>query len=114
MAKLRPHLETTFPQLKGVGTDFAWSAKFALTLTPIPLFGQIGEHIFFIHGYSGHGVTASNLAGKLISEALDGHSERFEIFTELPFYPLPGGRLFRAPLSIVGSWWYIARSILGI
>lgn len=114
IAKLRPHLEKTFPQLKSVGIDFAWSGNFALTLTRIPHFGQIGEHIFFVHGYSGHGVTASHLAGKLISEALDGHSDRFRNFSELPFYPLPGGRLFRVPLSIVGSWWYIVRDKLGI
>ncbi len=114
IAKLRPHLEKTFPRLKGVGIDFAWSGNFALTLTRIPHFGQIGANLFFIHGYSGHGVTAAHLAGKLISEAVDGHPERFRHFSELPFYPLPGGRLFRVPLSVAGSWWYIAHDKLGL
>ncbi len=114
ITRLRPHLEKTFPQLKGVGIDYAWSGNFALTMTRIPHFGQIGDNLFFIHGYSGHGVTASHLAGKLISEVIDGNSERFRHFSELPFYPLPGGRLFRVPLSVVGSWWYIARDKLGL
>ena len=112
--KLRPNLEKTFPELKGVGIDFAWSGNFALTMTRIPHFGQIGESVFFIHGYSGHGVTATHLAGKLIAQAIDGQPEQFRHFSDLPFYPLPGGRLFRVPLSVIGSWWYITRDKLGI
>jgi len=114
IAKLRPHLERIFPQLKGIGIEYAWSGNFALTMTRIPHFGVIDNNIFFIHGYSGHGVTASHLAGKLISEVIDGHAERFNHFSQLPFYSLPGGRLFRIPLSVIGSWWYIARDKLGI
>lgn len=114
ITRLRPHMEKIFPGLKGVGIDYAWSGNFALTMTRIPHFGQIGDNLFFIHGYSGHGVTASHLAGKLISEVIDGNNKRFRHFSELPFYPLPGGRLFRVPLSVVGSWWYIARDKLGL
>lgn len=114
IAKLRPHLEKTFPQLKNIGIEFAWSGNFALTMTRIPHFGQLDEQVFFIHGYSGHGVTATHLAGKLVAEAIAGEPERFERFSSLPFYPLPGGRSFRVPLSVVGSWWYIMRDKLGI
>ena len=114
VAKLRPKLEKVFPALKGVGIDYAWSGNFALTMTRIPHFGQIGDHTYFIHGYSGHGVTASHLAGCLIAEAIDGDPARLGHFSRLPFYPLPGGRLFRVPLSVIGSWWYIARDKLRI
>ncbi|MFT5658073.1 MAG: gamma-glutamylputrescine oxidase [Gammaproteobacteria bacterium] len=112
--KLRSNMEKTFPQLKGIGIDFAWSGNFALTMTRIPHFGQIGDNVFFIHGYSGHGVTATHLAGKLIAQAIDGQPEQFNHFSRLPYFPLPGGRLFRVPLSMIGSWWYIARDKLGI
>ena len=74
----------------------------------------IDDNIFFIHGYSGHGVTASHLVGKLISEVIDGHTEKFNHFNQLPFYPLPGGRWFRIPLVVIGTWWYIARDKPGI
>jgi gamma-glutamylputrescine oxidase len=114
IAKLRPKLTKIFPQLADVDIDFAWSGNFALTMTRIPHFGQIGDSIYFIHGYSGHGVTATHLAGRLISEAIDASPARFRQFSDLPFYPLPGGRLFRVPLSVLGSWWYIARDKFGI
>ena len=114
IARLRPKLVKIFPGLADAEIDFAWSGNFALTLTRIPHFGQIGDSIYFIHGYSGHGVTASHLAGRLISEAIDASPDRFRQFSGLPFYPLPGGRLFRVPLSVLGSWWYIARDKFGI
>lgn len=113
-AKIRPHLEKTFPSLQGVKFDFAWSGNFALTLTRIPQFGQLSNKVYFAHGYSGHGVTCTHLAGKLIAEAVHGDATRFKHFSNLPYYPFPGGRLFRIPLTVMGSWWYIARDKLGI
>lgn len=114
MAKIRPHLENTFPSLKNVKFEFAWSGNFALTLTRIPHFGQLSDKVYFAHGYSGHGVACTHLAGKLIAEAVHGDATRFKHFSSLPYYPFPGGRLFRVPLTVMGSWWYIARDKLGI
>lgn len=114
IAKLRPHLERTFPSLKQVKVEFAWSGNFALTLTRIPHFGRLGSNIYFAHGYSGHGVTCTHLAGKLIAESLHGDASRFDSFATLPYHPFPGGRALRVPLTVLGSWWYIMRDRLGI
>lgn len=113
-AVVLPNLLKTFPQLRGIKIDYAWSGNFALTLTRIPHFGRLGANTYFAHGYSGHGVTGSHLAGCLISEALDGDATRFDQFSNLPFYPFPGGHMFRVPYSVVGSWWYIMRDKLGL
>ncbi|WP_019646660.1 NAD(P)/FAD-dependent oxidoreductase [Novispirillum itersonii] len=113
-AKLRPHVEKVFPRLKGVKFQFAWSGNFALTLTRIPHFGRLGSNIYFAHGYSGHGVTCTHLAGRLIAEALAGDATRFDSFARLPYYPFPGGRMFRVPLTVAGAWWYILRDKLGV
>ncbi|WP_111746178.1 NAD(P)/FAD-dependent oxidoreductase [Salinisphaera orenii] len=113
-AKLRPHLARTFPELADVDFDYAWSGNFALTLTRIPDLGRIDEHIYFTHGYSGHGVTTSHLAGQLIAEAISGSPERFETFSALRNIPFPGGRSLRVPLTVLGSWYYQAREKLGL
>ena len=42
-----------------------------------------------MQGYSGHGVTCTHLAGKLLSEVLSGQAERFDAFARLPHYPFP-------------------------
>ncbi|MEN9435134.1 MAG: hypothetical protein RLZZ422_2723 [Pseudomonadota bacterium] len=112
--KIRPHLEKVFPTLKDVKIEFAWSGNFALTLTRIPHFGRLNNTVYFAQGYSGHGVTCTHLAGKLIADALHGDATRFDSFATLPYYPFPGGRLFRVPLTVMGSWWYILRDRLGV
>ncbi|MFG1497820.1 FAD-binding oxidoreductase [Saccharospirillum sp. HFRX-1] len=111
---LRPHLESTFPQLKGVKFDYAWGGDFLLTMSRLPQFGRIGDNIYYAQGYSGHGVTTTHLAGKLIAEALRGQAERFDAFAALKHFPFPGGRLLRAPYTAAGAIYYGLRDKLGI
>ena len=55
-----------------------------------------------------------SLAGRILSEAIRGQSERFDAFASLPHYPFPGGRLFRVPMLTLGAWWYGMRDRLGV
>ncbi|MCP9761268.1 FAD-binding oxidoreductase, partial [Aquitalea sp. S1-19] len=111
---VRPKLEKTFPQLKGVKIDYSWTGNFSLTLTRLPQAGRIGKNIYYSQGCSGHGVTYTHLAGRLLSEAIRGQSERFDAFASLPHYPVPGGRLFRVPMLTLGAWWYEMRDKMGV
>ncbi|WP_420406092.1 NAD(P)/FAD-dependent oxidoreductase [Nisaea sp.] len=113
-AKLRPNMDKVFPQLKGVRIEYAWSGNFALSFSRVPQMGRIGSNTYFAHGYSGHGVTGSHTFGRILSEAIDGDRSRFDVFENVPWYPFPGGRLFRVPYSVVGSWWYTLRDRLGV
>ncbi len=113
-AKLQPNMEKVFPQLKGTKIDFAWSGNFALSFSRVPQMGRIGSNTYFVHGFSGHGVTGSHTFGRILSEAINGDRTRFDAFANVPWYPFPGGRLFRVPYSVAGSWWYALRDRLGI
>ncbi|MBN9334793.1 FAD-binding oxidoreductase [Devosia sp.] len=114
VAKLRPNLDKVFPQLKDVKIDYAWSGNFALSFSRVPQMGRLGNRVYFAHGYSGHGVTGSHLFGRILSEAIRGDMTRFDTFAALPWIPFPGGRLFRAQYSTLGSWWYSLKDKLGI
>ncbi|HEV7305354.1 FAD-binding oxidoreductase [Ensifer sp.] len=114
VAKLKPNLEKVFPQLKGVKIDYAWSGNFALSFTRVPQMGRIGSNTYFAHGYSGHGVTGSHLFGRTLAEAIDGDTTRYDVFEKLPWYPFPGGRMFRAQYSTIGSWWYQFKDAAGL
>jgi gamma-glutamylputrescine oxidase len=113
-ARIMPNLLKTFPSLKGVGIDYAWSGNFALTLTRFPQMGRLTPTVYFSHGCSGHGVTTTHLLGRLLGEAVAGNPDRFNIIANLPYYPFPGGNLFRVPLTVAGSWYYRARDKLGV
>ncbi len=112
-AVIRPKMLKTFPQLADVRIDFAWSGNFLMTLNRLPQFGRLNGNVYYAQGYSGHGVTCSHLAGKLIAEVMRGEGERFDAFAGLPHLPFPGGRLLRVPLSALGAWYYATRDRLG-
>ena len=109
-----PKMLKTFPQLADVKVEYTWTGNFLLTLSRLPQFGRIGPNIYYMQGYSGHGVTCTHLAGKLLSEVLSGQAERFDAFAKLPHYPFPGGRLLRIPFTAAGAAWYSLRDRLGV
>ena len=108
---VRPYLEQVFPQLKGVAIDHAWGGLVGVTLNRLPQFGRIGNS-FYAHGWSGHGVLLTTLAGDLIAQAMRGSAERFDLFARLPGRPFPGGPLLRHPLYVAGMLYYAMRDRL--
>ncbi len=113
-ARILPGLLKTFPQLRGVRLDYAWSGNFALTLNRMPQLGRLSANVWFSHGDSGHGVTTTQLLGRLLAEGIAGQMERFDVFAGLPHRPFPGGKTLRVPLTVLGSLWYAMRDRLGI
>ncbi|CBA30371.1 NAD(P)/FAD-dependent oxidoreductase [Cronobacter turicensis] len=111
---IMPKLLKTFPQLKGVKIDYRWTGNFLLTLSRMPQFGRLENNIYYMQGDSGHGVTCTHLAGRLIAEALRGDAERFDAFATLPHYPFPGGRSFQIPFTAMGAAYYSLRDRLGV
>ncbi|HDP9896644.1 TPA: aldehyde dehydrogenase PuuC [Escherichia coli] len=109
-----PKLLKTFPQLKGVKIDYRWTGNFLLTLSRMPQFGRLDTNIYYMQGYSGHGVTCTHLAGRLIAELLRGDAERVDAFANLPHYPFPGGRTLRVPFTAMGAAYYSLRDRLGV
>ncbi|WP_249327618.1 NAD(P)/FAD-dependent oxidoreductase [Devosia litorisediminis] len=114
IAKLRPNMDKVFPQLADIKIDYAWSGNFALSFSRVPQLGRLGDKVYFAHGYSGHGITGSHLFGRILGEAVRGDLTRFDTFAKLPWIPFPGGRMFRAQYSTLGSWWYALKDRLGI
>jgi len=111
---VRGHLEKTFPQLSGVKFDYAWGGDFLLTMSRLPQFGRLNDSIYYAQGYSGHGVTTTHLAGKIIAEAIKGQAEGFDAFASLKHFPFPGGAMMRVPYTMVGALYYGLRDKLGI
>jgi gamma-glutamylputrescine oxidase len=109
-----PNLLRLFPDLAGVRIAFAWSGNCAISFTRVPQLGRLGANTYFAHGYSGHGVVASHLFGRILAEAVGGDLGRFDTFARVPWVPFPGGRRFAVPYSVLGSWWYGLRDRLGV
>ncbi len=102
-----------FPQLDGVKIDYVWGGTLGITMTRLPMVARVGPNILNASGFSGHGVALSGFAGTIMAEAIAGQAERFDVMSQLPVPPFPGGALLRAPLLTLGMTWYGLRDRLG-
>lgn len=110
-AFVRPHLEQVFPQLAGVEIEYGWGGLVGVSLNRLPQMGRRGN-VFHAHGWSGHGVLLTTLAGELIAEAMKGTAQRFDLLANLPGKPFPGGRLLRHPLYVAAMLYYALKDRL--
>jgi gamma-glutamylputrescine oxidase len=116
-----PHLKTdmqkrmqlVFPQLKGSKVEYAWGGFVDITLNRAPDFGRLAANIYYLQGFSGHGVALTGMAGKLAAEAISGHAERMDLLASIPHRDFPGGKMFRTPALVLGMLWYRLRDVLG-
>jgi gamma-glutamylputrescine oxidase len=105
-AFVRPYMLKLFPQLNSARIDYAWGGTLSVTVNRLPHVGRLKPNVLFAHGYSGHGVSISNLAGKVLAEAIVGTADRFDVMASLPTHPFPGGTLLRYPGMVLGMLYY--------
>ncbi len=108
-AFVRPHMLELFPQLAGVRIDYSWGGTLSVTVKRMPQVGRLEPNLFFAHGYSGHGVSIANFAGKVLAEAIGGTANRFDVMSSIKALPFPGGTLLRYPGMVLGMLYYSLR-----
>lgn len=101
-----------FPSLNNVNVDYAWGGNVAITMNRAPHFGRLKNNIYFAQGFSGHGIAATGLAGKLMADAISGTAERFDVFTKIPHLAFPGGRYLRTPTLVLAMAWFRLQDLL--
>lgn len=108
----RARMLKVFPQLADVPVTHAWGGWVDITLNRAPHFGQLERDVYFLQGFSGHGIALTGLAGRLLAEAITGSSERFDVFARIPHRDFPGGPALRRPALVLAMLWYRLRDLL--
>jgi gamma-glutamylputrescine oxidase len=103
----------TFPQLKNTKVEYTWGGFVDITISRAPDFGRLAPNIYYLQGFSGHGVALTGLAGKLVAEAIAGQAERLDLMAKIKHHDFPGGKLLRTPALVLGMAWFQLRDALG-
>jgi gamma-glutamylputrescine oxidase len=106
---IRGSMLAVFPQLEDLEVSHAWGGFVDITMNKSPHFGRLGNNIYFVQGFSGHGVALAGMAGLLVAEAIAGQAGRFDLMSRLRHLPFPGGSLMRTPALVLGMWYYRLR-----
>ena len=108
----RARMLKVFPQLADTKIEYAWGGYVDISMSRAPDFGRYRPNIYYLQGFSGHGVALTGLAGKLVAEAIAGHAERFDLFTKLRHRDFPGGKALRTPLLVLAMLWFRLKDLL--
>ena len=108
----RVRMLRVFPQLADVRMDYAWGGHVDITLNRAPHFGRLAPNVYFLQGFSGHGIALTGIAGKLVAEAIRGTAARFDVFARIPHGNFPGGAALRRPALVLAMLWFRLRDLL--
>ncbi len=111
-ASMQRRMARSFPQLKDTKVEYAWGGFVDITMNRAPDFGRLRDNLYYLQGFSGHGLALTGLAGKLVAEAIAGDAERFDTFARIRHRPFPGGKLLRTPALVAGMAYYRLRDLL--
>ena len=101
-----PRMLKVYPQLKDVRIDFEWGGKIGVVLNRIPAVGRINDNIYYCQGYSGHGVNATHIMGEIMSDAVTGTMEKFDLFADMKHFRLPGSQWLGNQIIALGMLYY--------
>jgi len=95
-----------------VKIDYAWGGYVDITMSRAPDFGRIAPNVYYLQGFSGHGIALTGLAGQLVAETVAGQAERFDLFARLQHRDFPGGRALRMPALVLAMLWFRLKDLL--
>ncbi|RMC96262.1 FAD-binding oxidoreductase [Aquitalea palustris] len=105
-AAMRQDMLRVFPQLADVKVDYAWGGFCDITVNRAPDLGRLDGNIYYMQGFSGHGINVTGIAGKVVAEAIAGTAGRLDLFARLQHRDFPGGKLLRTPALVLGMAYY--------
>jgi len=108
----RARMLRVFPQLADVRIEYSWGGEVDITLNRAPHFGRLAPNVYFLQGFSGHGIALTGIAGKLVAEAIAGTAERFDVFARIPHANFPGGMALRRPALVLAMLYYRLKDLL--
>jgi gamma-glutamylputrescine oxidase len=101
-----------FSELKDAPVEFVWGGFVDISMNRAPDFGRLGDNLYYLQGFSGHGVALTGLAGQMVAQAVAGQAGRFDLFARLKHRTFPGGPLLRTPSLALGMLWHRMKDAL--
>jgi glycine/D-amino acid oxidase-like deaminating enzyme len=78
--ELRREMVGTYPQLKDLKTELAWSGLMSYARHLMPQIGEMQAGVWHCTAFGGHGLNSTAIGGKLVAEGILGQSDRYKLF----------------------------------
>ncbi len=111
-AATRKRMLNVFPSLADARVAYAWGGHVDITMNRAPDFGRLAPNVYYLQGFSGHGIALTGIAGQMVAETIAGQAERFDLFTQLKHHDFPGGPALRMPGLVLAMLWFRLKDLL--
>jgi len=108
----RERMLNVFPSLADARVEYAWGGHVDITMSRAPDFGRLAPNVYYLQGFSGHGIALTGIAGQMVAETIAGQAERFDLFTRLKHRKFPGGPALRMPGLVLAMLWFRLKDLL--
>ena len=111
-AYIEPRMLKVYPQLKGLRIDYEWGGMIGIVLDRVPAVGRINNNVYYCQGYSGHGVNATHVMSEIVSDAVAGTMEKFDLFADMKHHRIPGSQWMGSQIIALGMLYYKMKDML--
>jgi glycine/D-amino acid oxidase-like deaminating enzyme len=95
-------IRRTYPQLRDVKVEHAWTAAIGQTVHGMPQIGEVSSGLWLLSGFGDHGLNTSAIGGELVARAIVDNDHTWRLFSNFELV-WAGGRAGRAARQI--SFW---------
>lgn len=101
-AILRKQMVGTYPQLRDVKVELAWSGLMSYARHLMPQIGRLDDGLWYCTAFGGHGMNTTAIGGRVVAEGILGTSDRYRLFA--PFGLSWNGGPF-GTLAVQATYW---------
>ena len=94
-----------FPALKDIKIDYIWGGYIGVTSSYMPYIGNLADNVYYMGGYSGHGVNLTHAMGMLMADAvINKRNGTGTALDKIRPFPLPGQGDYDVILARLGMF----------
>jgi gamma-glutamylputrescine oxidase len=108
---MRRRMVAIFPQLAQARMAYTWGGFVDISMNRAPDFGRLANNVYYLQGFSGHGVALTGLAGRMVAQIIQQQASSFDVFARLQHQRFPGGAWLRTPTLAAGMLYHRLRDL---
>jgi glycine/D-amino acid oxidase-like deaminating enzyme len=102
VATLTGQIRRTFPQLKGVRAEYAWTGSIGSTVHRMPQIGEITPGLWLLSGFGARGLNTTAMGGEIVARAIVDGDRTWQTFA--PFALVWSGGVYGRMAQQVAYW----------
>ncbi|MEZ5927395.1 MAG: FAD-binding oxidoreductase [Parvularculaceae bacterium] len=110
---LLPRMKRIFPQLEDARVEHQWGGTIGIILNRVPMIGRLSPKVFYVQGYSGHGVNCSHIVAEIFSDAIDANAHDATLFERVSHFRIPAADVIGSPMLALGMTYYRMKDAIG-